>query len=104
VKAYVKTKRGAWQVDWLMLNMPVFGPLFRKVALSRFAKTFSTLVKAGVPILGALEIVSQTVGNQCISKAVDEARDSVRQGETLAEPLGRGPELPPVVGRVYGCG
>ncbi len=104
VKAYAKTKKGAWQVDWLTLNAPVFGPLFRKVALSRFAKTFATLVKAGVPILGALEIVSQTVGNQCISEAVDEAKESVRQGETLSEPLGRSGQFPPMVVKMIGIG
>jgi type IV pilus assembly protein PilC len=104
IKAYTKSKAGAWQVDWLMLNVPVFGPLFRKVALSRFAKTFSTLVKAGVPILGALEIVSNTVGNQCISKAVDDARESVRQGETLSEPLSRSSQFPPMVVKMIGIG
>jgi type IV pilus assembly protein PilC len=104
VKVYAKSKTGAWQIDWLVLNAPVFGPLFRKVALSRFAKTFSTLVKAGVPILGALEIVSQTVGNQVISKAVDEARESVRQGESLAEPLSRSPQFPPMVTKMIGIG
>lgn len=104
VKMYKKSKTGSWQVDWLMLNVPVFGQLFRKVALSRFAKTFSTLVKAGVPILGALEIVSQTVGNQVISKAVDEARESVRQGETLSEPLGRSSQFPPMVVKMIGIG
>jgi len=103
-KIYAKSKTGAWQLDWLMLNMPVFGPLFRKVALSRFSKTFATLVKAGVPILGALEIVSATVGNQCISKAVDEARESVRQGETLSEPLGRSSQFPPMVVKMIGIG
>ena len=104
IKVYAKSKTGKWQLDWLMLNVPVFGPLFRKVALSRFAKTFSTLVKAGVPILGALEIVSQTVGNQVISKAVDEARESVRQGEGLADPLGRSPQFPPMVVKMIGIG
>jgi type IV pilus assembly protein PilC len=103
-KMYAKSKTGAWQLDWLMLNMPVFGPLFRKVALSRFSKTFATLVKAGVPILGALEIVSNTVGNQCISKAVDDARESVRQGETLSEPLGRSSQFPPMVVKMIGIG
>jgi type IV pilus assembly protein PilC len=104
MKAYARSKSGKWQLDWLMLNMPVFGQLFRKVALSRFSKTFATLVKAGVPILGALEIVSNTVGNQCISKAVDEARESVRQGETLSEPLGRSTQFPPMVVKMIGIG
>ena len=104
IKAYRSSKTGSWQMDWLMLHVPVFGSLFRKVALSRFSKTFATLVKAGVPILGALEIVAATVGNQVISKAVDEARESVRQGETLAEPLGKSPHFPPMVTKMIGIG
>lgn len=104
LKVYRKSKTGSWQLDWLTLNAPVFGPLFRKVALSRFAKTFATLVKAGVPILGALEIVAATVGNQVISKAVDEARESVRQGETLSEPLSRSTQFPPMVVKMIGIG
>jgi type IV pilus assembly protein PilC len=104
MRIYRQSKTGKWQLDWLTLNAPVFGPLFRKVALSRFAKTFATLVKAGVPILGALEIVSNTVGNQVISKAVDEARESVRQGETLSEPLSKSPQFPPMVVKMIGIG
>lgn len=104
LKMYVKTKGGAYQFDWFMLAVPVFGPLFRKVALSRFAKTFATLVKSGVPILAALEIVSATSGNQVISRVVDEARESVRQGDTLSEPLGKSPHFPPMVTKMIGIG
>jgi type IV pilus assembly protein PilC len=104
LKVYMKTKIGQYHFDWFMLHSPVFGPLFRKVALSRFAKTFSTLVKSGVPILAALEIVSATSGNQVISRVVDEARESVRQGDTLAEPLGKSPEFPPMVSKMIGIG
>ena len=104
MRFYKMSKRGSFQLDWLKLHAPVFGPLFRKVALSRFSKTFATLVKSGVPILGALEIVSQTSGNQVISAAVDRARDSVRQGDTLADPLGESPEFPPMVVKMIGIG
>jgi type IV pilus assembly protein PilC len=103
-KTWRATKKGRYQTDWLTLHVPVFGPLFRKVALSRFSKTFSTLVKSGVPILGALEIVSATAGNEVISKVVDDARDSVRQGDTLAEPLSKSPEFPPMVTKMIGIG
>jgi type IV pilus assembly protein PilC len=104
VRVYKLSKIGRLHTDWLLLNMPVFGPLFRKVALSRFAKTFATLIRSGVPILGALEIVSQTVGNQLISSAVDKARENVRQGETLAEPLSQSPHFPPMVVKMIGIG
>ena len=84
--------------------MPVFGPLFKKVALSRFARTFSTLVKSGVPILGAMEIVSETVGNRVISKIVDQAKESVKQGETLSEPFAQHTVFPPMVTKMIGIG
>jgi type IV pilus assembly protein PilC len=104
LKIYKKTPSGSYQLDWLKLHVPVFGPLFRKVALSRFSKTFATMVKSGVPILETLEIVSNTVGNQVISDAVDKAKENVRQGETLSEPLAESPEFPPMVTKMIGIG
>ena len=104
IKTYKKTDRGAYHWDWLMLKMPVFGDLMIKVALSRFSKTFATLIKSGVPILGALEIVSATSGNRVIMEAVDSARESVREGNTLAEPLGRSPIFPPMVVKMIAIG
>jgi type IV pilus assembly protein PilC len=104
LNVYKKTERGSWQWDWLMLRVPVFGSLFRKVGLSRFAKTFSTMMKSGVPILGSLEIVSATSGNRIIASAIDKARENVRQGETLAEPLAESGVFPPMVTRMIGIG
>lgn len=104
LRFYIASKSGKYHYDWFVLSVPIFGPLFRKVALSRFAKTFSTLVKSGVPILGALEIVSATAGNLVISKVVDEARESVRQGDTLSEPLSKSRHFPPMVTKMIGIG
>lgn len=101
---YKKTPVGSRQTDWMKLNVPVFGPLFRKVALSRFARTFATLIKSGVPILGSLEIVSQTAGNRVIADVVDEARENVRQGDALSEPLAESKVFPPMVTRMIGIG
>jgi type IV pilus assembly protein PilC len=103
-KAWVKTDGGQYAWHLITLKMPVFGPLFKKVALSRFSRTFSTLVKSGVPILGAMEIVSQTSGNRVISEVVDAARDSVKQGDTLAEPFGKSKIFPPMVTKMIGIG
>ena len=103
-KVWKKTPRGAYLFDKFVLKAPVFGPLFKKVALSRFTRTFSTLVKSGVPILGAMEIVSQTAGNRVISEVVDQARASVKQGETLSEPLAKSPVFPPMVTKMIGIG
>lgn len=102
---YKRTPMGRRQVDWAKLNMPIFGPLFKKVSLSRFTRTFATLIASGVPILGALEIVASTSGNVHIEEAVMEASESVRQGDTLASPLATRPKLfPPMVTRMIAIG
>jgi type IV pilus assembly protein PilC len=102
--AWKKTESGAYITDAVFLRLPVFGPLFKKVALSRFSRTFSTLIKSGVPILGAMEIVSQTAGNRVISKIVDHARESVKRGETLSVPFSQSKVFPPMVTKMIGIG
>ena len=104
IKMFCKTPRGTLIKDHVMLRLPVFGVLFKKVALSRFARTFSTLVKSGVPILGAMEIVSDTSGNKVISNIVDAARDSVRNGESLSEPFSKSTVFPPMVTKMMAIG
>ncbi len=99
-----KSKSGREVWDRVILAMPVFGNLFRKVALSRFSRTFSTMIKSGVPILGSLEIVGETAGNSVVQKAVVNAIDSVRQGDTLAGPLGKAAVFPPMVVRMISIG
>lgn len=99
-----RTKSGKQIWDRTILKMPVFGNLFRKVALSRFSRTFATMIKSGVPILGSLEIVAETSGNTVISKAVYNAMESVRQGDTLAGPLENEKVFPPMVVRMIGIG
>lgn len=99
-----KSHTGERQWHWLILKLPIFGPLLRKVAISRFARTFATLIQSGVPILGALEIVSVTTGNRIIEEAVTSARESVKKGETLGEPLGRSGVFPPMVTRMISIG
>jgi type IV pilus assembly protein PilC len=104
IKAYGRTNRGGYQLDWLTLRLPIFGPLFKKVAISRFTRTFATLIQSGVPILAALEIVAATSGNRIIEESVMDASTSVRQGETLAVPLGRSGVFPPMVCRMIAIG
>ncbi|MGE0192020.1 MAG: type II secretion system F family protein [Planctomycetota bacterium] len=104
LKIYKGTKNGRTQWDWLMLHLPVFGNLFQKVGLARFSKTFATMLRSGVPILGALEIVADTSGNVIIADAVLNARENVRKGEPLAEPLAASPVFPPMVTRMIGIG
>ena len=102
--ALCKTDKGAYVKDTVMLRLPVFGILFKKVALSRFARTFSTLVKSGVPILGAMEIVSDTAGNRVISGIVDDARGSVKNGDSLSDPFMKSSVFPPMVVKMMAIG
>ncbi len=101
---YKRTKMGARHFDWLILKLPVMGTLFHKVALSRFSRTFATLIQSGVPILNALEIVASTSGNRIIEDAVIAASLRVKQGETLAEPLAKSGVFPPMVTRMISVG
>ena len=103
-KFYGSTKSGKFNIDALKLRLPVFGDLQRKVAVSRFTRTLSTLTKSGVNILLALEIVERTAGNEVFAKAIREAADSVRNGETLGDPLARAEVFPPMVTRMIGVG
>ncbi len=103
-KRAVRTKKGRMQLDRTMLRLPIVGVLLRKVAIARFSRTLSTLVKSGVPILNSLEIVARTSGNKVIEAAVDQIRINIREGENIAEPLARSGVFPPMVTRMIGVG
>jgi type IV pilus assembly protein PilC len=98
------TDRGRYQWDRFKLKVKVFGPLFHKTALSRFSRTLATLIRSGVPILQALEIVGETVNNQVIARAVRDVQDSVREGESLATPLSKHPSFPAMVVQMMAVG
>ena len=102
--SFKRTKQGTKLWHKFLLNMPVFGQLVRKVAISRFARTFSTLIQSGVPMLGALDIVAGTAGNVIIEEAVLKAKDAVSRGETLGEPLAATKVFPPMVTRMIAIG
>lgn len=97
LKRFIATKTGRYLVDKKKLSLPVLGTLFRKLAVAKFARTFSTLVKSGVPVLGALEIVSKTSGNKVVEEAVMDCSKSVRDGQTIARPLTKSGVFPPMV-------
>jgi type IV pilus assembly protein PilC len=101
---YIKTKAGMKQWHWFCLHAPVFGPLFRKVAISRFSRTFATLIQSGVPMLGALDIVASTAGNIWVEEAVLRAKEAVSRGETLGDPLAASKVFPPMVTRMVSIG
>jgi len=104
LRIYGKTPSGRYNLDALKLRVPVFGMLGRKVAISRVTRTLSTLTRSGVAILQAMEIVERTAGNEVYAKAIREAEESVRSGETLAEPLVRAQVFPAMVTRMIAVG
>lgn len=101
---FKKTRKGSYLFDRLALNIPIFGPMARKVALARFSRTFSTLTRSGVPIMGTLDIVADTAGNQVVTEAVLNSREAVRNGNMLSEPLSQSPVFPPMVTRMIAIG
>jgi len=92
---YVKTESGRLNFDRFRLKLPLLGSIFRKGAISRFARTLGTLVGSGVPILQSLDIVKEVVGNEVLARVVGNARNAVERGERIAEPLKISGEFPP---------
>ena len=99
-----KTNRGAVVIDGAILKMPIFGDLLRKVAISRFSRTLATLIQSGVPILESLDIVGKTIGNRVLELVVDDVKNNVRGGESIAPPLAKSGVFPPMVTRMIGIG
>jgi type IV pilus assembly protein PilC len=87
LKLIGKTKGGKYVFDWIKYNMPLFGPIIAKTAISRFARTLGTLMASGVGVLQALNIVKETAGNDVVSNAVQKVHDAVKEGEGIAPPL-----------------
>jgi type IV pilus assembly protein PilC len=104
VKSFGKTHFGRRLLDRIKLKVPVFGSLNHKVALSRFARTLSTLLSSGVPILSAMETVAGTVSNEIISDAIFNARTAIREGEQIADPLAKSRMFPPMVVQMIAIG
>src|SRR6266478_4901564 len=92
-----RTRPGRWWVDRFKLRMPLFGDLIRKTAVSRFSRTLGTLVTSGVPILQALNITRETAGNAAIADAISKVHDSVKEGESIVQPLEASRAFPPMV-------
>lgn len=104
LRQYYKTETGSMYIDTLLLRLPLFGPLLRKVAVAKFTRTFGTLVKSGVPILQALETVAKTSGNRVVEKAVLAAKDAIREGERISDPLKASGVFPPMVTQMISVG
>lgn len=104
INRYSKTEKGKVNFDTLKLRLPVFGMLLKKIAVGKFTRTLSTLIRSGVPILSSLEIVSRTTGNRVVEMAVDKVRENVKEGEPIAGPLSKSGVFPPMVVRMIAVG
>ncbi len=98
------TEAGRAVYDQRLLRLPIFGSLLRQIALARFSRTLATLLKSGVPLLTSMEIVKNIVGNVRLATVIDEARTSIQEGESIAAPLKRSGEFPPLVYHMVAIG
>jgi len=103
-KRFYATEKGTLIIDDLILKSPVFGPLMKKVAVSKFSRTLSTMMSSGVPIMEGLGIVSKTAGNKIIENALIKTRQSISEGKTIAEPLMETDIFPPMVVQMIAVG
>jgi type IV pilus assembly protein PilC len=96
-KFFNRTPRGKSTIDGVKLRFPLFGDIIRKTAISRFSRTLGTLVTSGVPILQALNITRETAGNMVIARAIGQVHESVKEGESIVQPLEASAAFPPMV-------
>jgi type IV pilus assembly protein PilC len=104
LRSYYKTSGGRHVVDGIVLKMPIFGTLMRKIAVARFCRTLSTLLASGVAILEALDITARTAGNAIVEEAILTTRKSIERGETIAQPLRETKVFPAMVVQMIGVG
>ena len=103
-KRWIATDRGRSRFDAIKLKVPIFGKLIHKTALARFSHTMAALTRTGVPILMAMDIVAETSGNAVVARAVHSVQASVKEGESIAEPLSNHPVFPPMVVQMMAVG
>jgi type IV pilus assembly protein PilC len=103
-KRFQATDAGKEKIDRFALKVPVLGTVIRKSAIARFTRTLGTLISSGVPILAGLEITARTAGNKVVEKAIYATRESISQGDTIAEPLRQSGVFPPMVTQMIGVG
>ena len=102
--AWLATEEGRMAKDGFLLKMPVFGPLVQMLAVSRFARTLATLLRSGVPLLKAMDIVKNVLDNAKLEKVIETAAGSIREGESIAGPLKRSGNFPPIVTHMIAVG
>jgi general secretion pathway protein F len=99
-----RTPAGRDRWDAWVLTVPIFGGLVRQVAIARFTRTLATLLRSGVPLLASMDIVKNIVGNTRLSQVIDESRKAIQEGESIAAPLRRSGEFPPLVYHMVAIG
>jgi type IV pilus assembly protein PilC len=104
ISFYYKTPKGKWVIDSLLLKLPIFGSILRKIGVARFSRILSTLLSSGVPILQSLEITAKTAGNVVIEDAILKVRAGVERGESFVEPLKATDVFPHMVSQMVGVG
>lgn len=104
LKQYRNSKQGRRSTDALLLKVPIFGELLRKVAVARFTRTLGTMIQSGVPILDSLEIVAKTSGNVILEEIIYEVRGSIAEGQTISEPLSESDIFPGMVVQMISVG
>ncbi|MBI3596572.1 MAG: type II secretion system F family protein [Nitrospirae bacterium] len=104
LKRFYKTQTGRKLMDRTALKMPVIGDLIRKAAVAKFTRTLGTLISSGVPILEGLNITAKTAGNKVIEEAIMTARQSISEGKTVSDPLGKTKVFPPMVVQMISVG
>ncbi len=104
IRSIYRTKKGQFQLDKLLLNLPVLGDVLRKASVARFCRTFSTLTAAGVPILESLDTVAETSGNVVIEEVILSCKESISHGQTLTEPLEASKIFPVMVTQMISIG
>jgi type IV pilus assembly protein PilC len=104
VKQYYKTDAGKMAIDQMMLKVPVIGEVIQKVCVARFTRTFGVLVRSGVPMLTALDVVRETAGSAPLQRAVENVQKEVREGGNISKPLSREPLFPPMVVQMVAVG
>jgi type IV pilus assembly protein PilC len=101
---YYRTPKGRYNIDKLVLKLPIFGSIMRKIAVARFSRTLSTLLSSGVPILQSLDITARTAGNAIIEEAILKVRSGVERGESFVDPLKATDVFPHMVAQMIGIG
>jgi type IV pilus assembly protein PilC len=104
LRRYRRTVSGKRNIDSILLKLPIFGELIKKVAVARFTRTLGTMVSSGVPILDALEITAKTAGNVIVEEVIFDARSSIAEGQTIAEPLSETDIFPGMVTQMISVG